>query len=474
MPIRAAFIIFCFATSAEAQFLSAEIFDDGAIAPPVLRRLEKLEQEIETLKTAPAPAQPSEPPPPPPPQSPAPAATRPTPTFAPFALTFALPPQERLTEKPWQPVDPGQTYTGLGPSAAKIYFSKDNVTWGMSADFFSFVDRRGLDSSGEPNVDRTNVAALSPTLATRLHRRLLFNSQFLFENGGSESSNTVTLQKGQAVVLQAYIDWLGTEKMDYGLRIGHQLIPVGTVNTSQESLTYFGVLKPELEREIVPSTWHENGVSFWVRRPQAEFQIGIFNSLNAEGFRGSSFLAGGRSHGQDAPADDLMGTARILLKWRLAELGASIAAGQSAQRTVAYRHGTFGVGEMHLRLKPSPRVEFFLQAAQGHLVDADSISVVNSTVMGEKARGASGHVAVNFWKRGEQSLWFYGRHSKFDLHDRVPGGMARDNSLNKTQSTLGFSYLPLPNCVVSVDYAFKKSSARDEEDELNLGASISF
>lgn len=485
-------LLIFFTLSAHAQFISTEIKvntdDDSVIAPPVLRRLQQLEEKIKTLERAPVVPAPIQPPEPAPAPAPIPAAekptdmpqgatsiTRPSSTFAPFALTFALPPREEPEVQPWRPVNPAHTFTALGPSASKIYFSgKDRVAWGMSADFLSFADRRGLDSFGNPNLDRLNVMALSPSLAVQLHRRVVFNSQFLFENGGAESSNTVTLQKGQAVVLQAYVDWFENEKQQFGVRIGHQLVPMGTVNTAQEAITYFGVLKPELERELIPSTWHENGISFWVRRKHAEFQIGAFSSLNAQGMRGDSFLAGGRSHGQSAPSQDLMGTMRILVKGKFADLGASVAAGQTAQGTLAYRHGTFALGEVHLRLKPSRSFEIFLQSGQGQLMDADSISVVNGTVMGERARGASGHLAFEVWRSTEQKLWLFARHSRYDLHDRVPDSLLRDDSLNKTATTIGVSYFPLANWVVKADYQFRKSSAQDEEDEFNVGTGLSF
>ena len=87
----------------------------------------------------------------------------------------------------------------------------------MTTDFLSFSDRRGIDAvTGKPNIDRLSVSSLSPSLSAQLHPRVIFNSQFLFENGGAEASNTVTLQKGQAVVLQAYADWFENEKQNYG------------------------------------------------------------------------------------------------------------------------------------------------------------------------------------------------------------------------------------------------------------------
>ncbi len=365
-----------------------------------------------------------------------------------------------------------QTFTGLGPSASKIYHQPAATIWGLSSEFMSFSERHGRDSTGAHNTNRLNVTSLSPTLAARLHRRVLFNSQILFENGGSEASNTVTLQKGQVVVLAAYADWLADDRQEMGIRFGHQLVPVGWVNTLNEPVTYHGVLKPELERELIPSTWHENGISLWVNRARAEIQAGVFNSLNASGYKGETFLAGGRSHGQNAPAEDLMSVVRIHTKGKYVLFGGSIVAGQSAQRADSYMHGTFNIAELHSLIR-FRGFELFGQMAQGQLDDADSISVVNGTVVGSKAKGYSVQLATCLWK-SQQRVWSFIRHSDYDLHDHVPDAMARDNSLHKTTTTVGMSFYPLPNWVVKADYAFKKSAAQDEEDEFNLGTSISF
>ena len=345
---------------------------------------------------------------------------------------------------------PKQTFTGLGPAASKIYYQSAATNWGLSSEFLSFSERHGIDSTGAPNVNRLNVTSLSPTLSARLHRRVLFNSQILFENGGSEASNTVTLQKGQVVLLMAYADWLSGDRQEMGVRIGHQLVPVGWVNTLNEPVTYHGVLKPEMERELIPSTWHENGVTLWINRARAEIQAGVFNSLNAGGFKGETFLAGGRSHGQTAPAEDLMSVVRIHTKFRHVLFGGSIIAGQSAQRSTSYSHGTFNIAEIHTLLRYSG-VELFGQMAQGQLDDAAAISVVNSTVVGAKAKGYSLQLAACLWK-GQQQAWGFIRRSDYDLHDQVPDAMVRDNALHKTTTTVGLSFFPLPNWVVKADY----------------------
>jgi hypothetical protein len=375
-------------------------------------------------------------------------------------------------ESKFTPALPKQTFTGLGPAASKIYHQSGPTTWGLSSEFMSFAIRHGRDSTGSQNVNRLNVTSLSPTLGVRLHRRALFNSQILFENGGAEASNTVTLQKGQAVVTQAYVDWLADNRHEMGVRIGHQFVPIGWVNTLNESVTYHGVLKPELERELIPSTWHENGVSLWINRSRAEIQVGVFNSLDASGLRGETFLAGGRSHGQNAKAEDLMTVVRLHGKGKNLLVGSSVAAGQTSQGGDSYMHGTFNIVEAHSLLR-FRGVELFGQWAMAQLKDADSISVVNSTAMGSKAEGYSLQLATTLWK-SKQRVWVFARHSQYDLHKEVPINVTRNSSLNKTTNTLGLSYFPLPNWVVKADYAFKKSAGQNDDDEINVGTSISF
>ncbi|MGE0527411.1 MAG: hypothetical protein AB7P49_10140, partial [Bdellovibrionales bacterium] len=311
---------------------------------------------------------------------------------------------------------PGPTY--LGTSSTKAY-SAAAGTWtlGLSTEFFTFTENHGAEN-------RSNVLSLAPAIGYRLHPRIVFISQILFENGGAESSNTVTLQKGQAVVLMAYADWLTDAQAHTGVRLGHQLVPLGFVNTQFEPMAYFSVQRPELERELIPSLWHENGLSFWLDRPRADLQIGIFNSLDAHGFRKDSFLGGGRNHGQNAASDDLMGVARLNLKGRYTVIGGSFASGSSARVASDIPHGAFKLGELHVRLSAS-RWRLSAMAARGELDDADVISLVNSTAMGSRAQGHSLEAAVDVLE-GAPELWLFARYARYNLHDSVAEGQTLD------------------------------------------------
>lgn len=357
-----------------------------------------------------------------------------------------------------------QTRTQLGPAASKIYFSPDSE-WqvGLSTELFTF---KLADES------RANVLGVAPVLAFRPHRRLIFNSQFLFENGGSESRNTVAYQKGQSIVQMAYLDWLLGESGEAGLRVGHQLVPLGWMNTRAEPVNYLSVLRPELERELIPGGWHENGVSLWVDRPRADIQIGVFNSLDARSFKGESFLAAGRSQGQDAAAHDLMAVFRVNGKndWFL--LGASIAAGNSAQNDPALRNAGFRMAEIHGRAR-FKRFELFGQGVRAQLDDAEAISIKNGTSMPEAAQGSMAQAAVDVMG-GKKQLWLFARFSDYNLNARMPAGNSVDPAKDKQVTTLGAAYFPLPTLVIKTDLGIKSNAGGTRDNELSVGVGAVF
>jgi hypothetical protein len=368
--------------------------------------------------------------------------------------------------------DPAQSKSELGPAASKIYFEKESI-WqlGMSSELFTYQEKKGAEGT-DAAVNRSNVMSVSPTLGFRLHPRLVFNSQFAFENGGSESSNTVTLQKGQSIVTQAYVDWLSNETGQSGLRIGHQLIPVGWVNTRNEPTAYLSVLKPELERELIPSSWHENGLTYWVDRPRADVQFGIYNSIDASKFQSSSFIAGGRSQGQNAKADDVMAAVRINTKFDWFLLGGSMLFGNGAQGNPALRNANFNLAELHTQLKWR-RFEFFGMLARGQVNDAEAISIVTGQTISQMARGYSAQLAYDLLG-GDRKLWLFNRYSRYNLNEQVADGYNTNSELDKAALTYGLCYLPLPNLTFKVDYTFRGNAAGTATDELALGLGIVF
>ncbi|MCR5152435.1 MAG: hypothetical protein K6A98_04690, partial [Prevotella sp.] len=93
-----------------------------------------------------------------------------------------------------------------------------------------------------------------------------------FEHGGTGSAVEVEadeggeyeteVEKGGEVELEQF--WLQKSFCkEANIRLGHIVVPVGLNNAHHEPLNFFTVYRPEGENTILPSTWHDTGVSFW-------------------------------------------------------------------------------------------------------------------------------------------------------------------------------------------------------------------
>jgi hypothetical protein len=166
-----------------------------------------------------------------------------------------------------------------------------------------------------------------------------------------------------------------------------------------------------------------------------------------------------------------LGVFRLNLHGEHALIGGSFAFGNTAQGNTAIRTGAFQLMEGHVRLM-ARRFQLTGQMAQGHLADADAISLLNSSVVAESAKGASLEGAFDLVAHDTRHLWLFSRYSHVNLQDRVPSGMSADASLNETVWSNGVNYYPQENVVIKVDYAQSHSAAGSGDKAFELGAAF--
>ena len=115
-------------------------------------------------------------------------------------------------------------------------------------------------------------------------------------------------KKGEIELEQAYIEWDYAD--NHSLRSGVFLVPVGILNETHEPDTFYGVERNSIEKNIIPTTWWEAGVSF-----KGELAEGW--SYDAAAHSGLSLAPGkfkvrdGRQKVSNAPAEDFAYTGRI-------------------------------------------------------------------------------------------------------------------------------------------------------------------
>ena len=110
-----------------------------------------------------------------------------------------------------------------------------------------------------------------------------------WEEGGEWEAET---EKGGEVELEQF--WIQKSFAPWAnLRIGHIVVPVGLTNAHHEPLNYFTVYRPEGEGTILPSTWHDTGVSFWGRSGDFRYEVQLLAGLDAMLFDRDNWIQGG-------------------------------------------------------------------------------------------------------------------------------------------------------------------------------------
>ena len=112
---------------------------------------------------------------------------------------------------------------------------------------------------------------------------ILFNAEIEFEHATTGSTKSSS-GGGSVSVEFAYLDFLLRDWAN--IRAGLVLVPMGFLNEIHEPVSYFGVNRPDIERQIIPSTWRENGVGIHgTLYEQVDYQAFVINGFNARGFR---------------------------------------------------------------------------------------------------------------------------------------------------------------------------------------------
>ena len=116
------------------------------------------------------------------------------------------------------------------------------------------------------------------------------------EEGGEWEQET---EKGGEVELEQF--WLQKTFAPWAnLRVGHIVVPVGLNNAHHEPTNFFTVYRPEGENTIMPSTWHQTGISFWGRcisfwgrYGKFRYEAQLLAGLNADNFTNVGWIKKG-------------------------------------------------------------------------------------------------------------------------------------------------------------------------------------
>lgn len=382
---------------------------------------------------------------------------------------------------------------GLAPAAAKVYGGHGASIGGYGEMLFEKIDRKREDDVSSGGTDRIDFLRQILYVGYKFDDRLLFNSEIEIEHAGVFDEAEVAVDPGTGegsaelsgeVVLEfAYIDW--RLRSQFGLRAGLLLVPVGLTNEMHEPPVFLGARRPEVERNIIPTTWRGNGAGVYGEFANGlSYRAYVIEGLDGSRFSASSTVRGGRQSGSRSTI--LKPAVAGRLDWagnQGLQLGVSAYTGtawQAAQPTGVSLDPRVTLCDVHARWQWRGLESRALWVA-GTLDDASDLSDVlgltGSGRLGEKFTGGyieAGYDVLHTLAPGSRyRVTPYARYETYDTQNDVPGGS--ENPANERRViTAGAAFAPHPQVVLKIDREQRHNEAETEVSRWNVALGYLF
>ena len=365
---------------------------------------------------------------------------------------------------------------GLGPAASKVY----QVGKGLSIGGYGEANYQAIVGDEKGKKDNADFERLVLYAGYKFTDNILFNSEIEFEHGSTEENGSVSVE---FAALDFFIDPMAN------VRAGMVLMPMGFINQIHEPPFYFGNNRPEVERQIIPSTWRDIGVGlFGEVLPNLTYTAYVVNGLNAADFN-SDGIRSGRQQGSEAKAEDLAFVGRVDYAPDVIpglSFGGSTYLGNSGQNQT-FTNLTTGAQqnvdaftqlyEGHVQWKYRG-LEFRTLGSWGHIDDAGVLSGAKGQTIGEDNYGWYSEVGYDVLpllvKDTTQYLAPFFRYEQMDTIASAPVGFDDDESKDRKIYQFGLQYKPIPNVVIKADYRNFTAKKGSVPDDFNLGLGFIF
>lgn len=363
---------------------------------------------------------------------------------------------------------------GLGPAASKVY----QVDRGLSIGGYGEYTFQKYVSDQQGRDDRFDLLRFILYTGYKFNDWILMNAEIEFEH--ALTSSTISSDPGVVEMEFAYLDFLFWQQ--FNVRAGLLLVPVGFINEMHEPPFFHGVLRPETERSIIPTTWREGGVGFFGSIiPGLDYRAYLMNGLNAEGYSAGG-IRSGRQSGNRALAEDFAGAIRLdYTPFGGTLVGASFFAGDAGQSQEfdGEKPNAFTLlWEVHAQVRYRG-LELRALGAMTSIDDADVLSRALEDTIAEDVFGFYAEAAYDVLPlvlpNTTHSLQPFFRYEIFDTQDKIPRGFERVPGNDVQLYTVGLDYKPYPQVVLKLEYRnFNAGGNRPRADEFNLGAGFVF
>ena len=311
------------------------------------------------------------------------------------------------------------------------------------------------------------------------------------EEGGEWEQET---EKGGEVELEQL--WIQkTFNRSANLRIGHIVVPVGLNNAHHEPLNFFTVYRPEGESTILPSTWHQTGVSFYGRYNDFRYEAQLLAGLNADNFTNTGWINKGHKSPMEYDVANKYGVSLRIDNYTVHGLRIGLSGYYGHSIGNSYPRNANGVDATYKGQVVIGAFDFTYkghnwivrgQADYGYLGDAAQLKYIYNRLNSKSPFKHSAFVSKNAYavgieagynvfsqierlNRQNEQLYIFGRYEDYNPYASPTKGTNYDYTAVRRMA-LGLNYHPVPGVVIKAEYSHRFLKAiYNNEPSLNIG-----
>lgn len=302
------------------------------------------------------------------------------------------------------------------------------------------------------------------------------------------------VEKGGEVELEQF--WI---QKSFGrwanIKAGHIVVPVGLNNAYHEPLNFFTVYRPEGENTVLPSTWHQTGVSFWGRTKGWRYELQFLAGLNSDNFTNTGWINKGPGTPTEGEIATKYGTALRIDNYCIKGLRIGLSGYYGHAIGNSYPNNKDGAESKYKGVVAIGAIDFTYnnynwivrgQADYGYLSDAKQLKYFTNRLNGLSPFHHSAFVSKNAFAYGieagynifsqieklrqsNQKMYLFGRYEHYNPYASKTKNTSYDYT-NVQRMAVGINYYPVKQIVVKAEYSHRfLKSQYNNEPAINIG-----
>ena len=377
----------------------------------------------------------------------------------------------------------------------------------MSRNFYSdHVSRYSLadEHKNDPSHGRFDIPHAVIYLGYDFGKGWTMGTEIEFEHGGVGMAYEKEdeeggeweqeVEKGGEVELEQF--WI---QKSFGrwanIKAGHIVVPVGLNNAYHEPLNFFTVYRPEGENTVLPSTWHQTGVSFWGRTKGWRYELQFLAGLNSDNFTNTGWINKGPGTPTEGEIATKYGTALRIDNYCIKGLRIGLSGYYGHAIGNSYPNNKDGAESKYKGVVAIGAIDFTYnnynwivrgQADYGYLSDAKQLKYFTNRLNGLSPFHHSAFVSKNAFAYGieagyniftqieklrqsNQKMYLFGRYEHYNPYASKTKNTSYDYT-NVKRMAVGINYYPVKQIVVKAEYSHRfLKSQYNNEPAINIG-----